>query len=210
MRHPVVVTSFALARSEKRTEGLWAVAAMVAVMWLVEIVDALDNHALDGDGIAPRMLSGLAGILFAPFLHASFGHLIGNTVPLLLLGLPIAIGGLARVLEVTVIVAVVSGLGVWLVAPSSTITIGASGLVFGYASYLVGRGFFNRRAGQLAIGVLVAAAFGGALLSGLVPHSGISWQGHLFGAIGGLLAARLLTEARAARLAVGARHSLGA
>jgi membrane associated rhomboid family serine protease len=181
-----------------RTAGFQVVAAMVALMWLVEVIDALDNHRLDSEGIVPRNVSKLPGILFAPFLHASFGHLLANTVPFLALGLAIALEGAARVLVVTLIVVAVSGFGTWLTAPSSTLTVGASGLVFGYASYLVGRGVFSRRLGQLAIGAVVAAIFGGALLWGLVPHSGISWQDHLFGAIGGVLAARGFATSRAA------------
>lgn len=161
-------------------------------MWVVEVIDSLDHHHLDGDGIVPRRVSGLPGILFAPFLHASFGHLLANTVPFVVLGLTIALGGVARVLAVTAIVALVSGLGAWLVSPSSSVTIGASGVVFGFATYLLARGVFNRHVGQIAIGAVVGVIFGGALLWGLVPHSGISWQDHLFGAIGGVLAARLM------------------
>jgi membrane associated rhomboid family serine protease len=167
---------------------------MVALMWVVEVIDSLDHHHLDGDGIVPRRVSGLPGILFAPFLHASFGHLLANTVPFVLLGLTIALGGVARVLAVTAIVAIVSGLGTWLVSPSSSVTIGASGVVFGFATYLLARGVFNRHIGQVAIGAVVGVIFGGALLWGLVPHSGISWQDHLFGAIGGVLAARLMAS----------------
>jgi len=169
---------------------------MIALMWGVEILDALDNHGLDGDGITPRTLPGLLGILLAPFLHASFGHLIANTVPLALMGIPIALGGLARLLEVTTIVALASGLGVWLVASGSTTTIGASGLVFGYAGYLVGRGFLHGHLGSVALGALVVVAFGGALLSGLVPHAGVSWQAHLFGGLGGVIAAARARETR--------------
>ncbi|HEV3230034.1 MAG TPA: rhomboid family intramembrane serine protease [Solirubrobacteraceae bacterium] len=163
---------------------------MAALMWIVEIIDSLDSHRLDGDGIVPRNVSKLPGILFAPFLHASFGHLLANTVPFLALGLTIALEGAARVLAVTAIVVAVSGLGTWLTAPSSTVTVGASGVVFGYATYLVGRGLLSRRLGQLVIGVIVGVVFGGALVWSLIPHSGISWQDHLFGAIGGLIAAR--------------------
>jgi membrane associated rhomboid family serine protease len=99
---------------------------------------------------------------------------------------------------VTAITAVVSGLGTWLIAPADTIHLGASGVVFGYATYLIARGWFNRRALEIAIGLVVALLWGGALLAGLEPQEGISWQGHLFGAIGGVVAARMLSERRAA------------
>jgi len=129
----------------------------------------------------------------APFLHAGFDHLASNTVPFLLMGFVIAAQGAARVLAVTAIVALVSGLGTWLIAPENTIHIGASGIVFGYASYLLSRGFFNRSALELAVGAVVAVIYGTALLGGLVPEDGVSWQGHFFGAVGGVIAARTLS-----------------
>ena len=185
-----------LTRTSSRDDGLLVVGAMVVVMWVSEIVDTIANHQLDQYGIEPRQADGLIGVVTAPFLHAGFGHLVSNTVPFLLLGFVIALGGAARVLAVTVIVALVSGLGTWLSAPAHTNHIGASGIVFGYGTYLMARGVYNRSVFQIAVGVLVAAVFGGALLAGLEPHAGISWQGHLFGAVGGVVAARLLARDR--------------
>jgi membrane associated rhomboid family serine protease len=174
------------------------VAALAAAMWVVEGVDQVAGGRLDRNGIEPRELDGLDGVLWAPFLHGGFDHLIGNTIPFLLLGLAIALSGVARVILVTVIVALVGGLGTWLFAPANTVHIGASGIVFGYAGYLVARGVFSRSVGQIALGVVVLAVWGTTMLRGLVPETGISWQGHLFGAIGGVVAARLLHR-RAAR-----------
>jgi membrane associated rhomboid family serine protease len=174
------------------------VAALAAVMWIVEIADQVASLPMARYGIEPRDPDGLDGIVFAPFLHASWNHLIGNTVPFLLLGVAIALGGALRVASVTAIVAVVGGLGTWLVAPANTVHIGASGLVFGYAAYLTARGLFTRSLGQIAIGVIVLAIWGTTLLRGLAPEVGISWQGHLFGAVGGLLAAWLLHRRAAA------------
>jgi membrane associated rhomboid family serine protease len=179
-----------------RTDGFRAVIGMVALMWVIEVVDAIDGQGLDVEGIRPRQLPGLVGVVLGPFLHASFGHLIANTLPFLVLGLTIAFEGALRVLAVTAVVGLVAGIGTWLVAPDGTTTIGASGLVFGYAAYLIARGVFTRRAGQLAIGVTVLLLFGGALLGSLVPQAGISWEDHLFGGLGGILAARVLTAAR--------------
>jgi membrane associated rhomboid family serine protease len=179
-------------------DGFLFVAAMAAVMWVVEIADKIADGRLDANGIEPRDVDGLDGIVFAPFLHAGFDHLIGNTIPFLLLGFAIAIGGLVRVATVTAIVALVGGIGTWLIAPADTVHIGASGIVFGYAAYLVARGLYSRSLGQIALGVVVVAVWGTTLLQGLVPEDGISWQGHLFGAVGGLLAARMLHR-RAAR-----------
>jgi membrane associated rhomboid family serine protease len=172
--------------------GVLLVVAMAAVMWVVEIADQIGGGRLDAYGIEPREIDGLDGVVFAPFLHAGFDHLIGNTIPFVLLGFAIALGGIARVATVTVIVALVGGLGTWLVAPANTVHIGASGIVFGYAAYLVARGIYSRSVMQIVLGAVVLAVWGTTLLRGLVPEDGISWQGHLFGAIGGVLAARLL------------------
>src|SRR3954454_5255127 len=187
---------------EDRVRGLVFVAAMAAVMWVVEIIDAAGAH-LDANGIHPRDVDTLRDIAFAPFLHAGWGHLIGNTIPFLVLGATIALGGLARTVAVVVTVAVIGGLGTWLIGPAGTNHIGASGLVFGFAAYLVARGIFSRRLVHLAVGVVVLAVSGTTLAFSLVPHPGISWQGHLFGAIGGIVAARWLD--RRARPAAAAR-----
>ena len=180
-------------------QGFIVVAALAAVMWVVEIADQIAGGRLDRHGIEPRELDGLDGIVFAPFLHGGFDHLIGNTIPFLLLGFAIALGGAMRVAVVTVIVAVVGGLGTWLVAPANTVHIGASGIVFGYAAYLVARGVYSRSVVQIGLGLVVLAVWGTTLLRGLVPEDGISWQGHLFGALGGVVAARLLHRRAAAR-----------
>ncbi len=182
-----------------RTNGLLLVGAMVALMWLLEVVDVAADHRLDNYGIHPRDVDGLAEIFAAPFLHAGFGHLISNTVPFLAMGAAIALGGLVRVGVVTLIVAVVSGAGTWLIAGSNSIHLGASGVVFGYASYLISRGIFSRRLSELAIGVAVVAIWGIGLLQGLLPQERISWQAHLFGAVGGVVAASVLAGRREAR-----------
>jgi len=176
------------------------VAMLVAVMWIVELVDLLPGTNFDRWGIRPRSAAGLVGIVTAPFLHAGFGHLIGNTIPFLVLGGLIASSGIGRYAQVTVIVAVVSGVGTWLVGPANTDHIGASGLVFGYLTYLVARGFYERKLTYLAVAVVVVFLYGGVLW-GIVPRDGISWQGHLFGALAGVLAARLLHDERPHRSA---------
>ncbi|MGD0196332.1 MAG: rhomboid family intramembrane serine protease [Solirubrobacteraceae bacterium] len=175
-------------------EGAVVVGVLVAAMWLVEIVNALDNQRLDSDGIIARHLSGLPGILSAPFLHASFAHLLANTIPLIILGLVIAFDGPVRLIALTAVAAVVSGLGAWALSSTGTDTIGASGVVFGYATFLLARGFFARSFLQIAIGLIVAVLFGGALLLSIAPQSGVSWQAHVFGAVGGLLTAWLVSR----------------
>jgi membrane associated rhomboid family serine protease len=197
-------------RPDPRRQGLVLVGAMAAVMWLSEVVDSIAGGSLDRFGIRPRDIDGLDGVIFAPFLHAGFGHLLANTVPFLLLGAVIALSGLARVAGVTVIVMLVGGLGTWLVG-SSGLHIGASGVVFGYAAYLIARFVYSRDLVHLATGAIVAAVWGATLLGGLLPHDGISWSGHLFGAVGGVVAARMLDgRAREKRLrAAGQAAALG-
>jgi membrane associated rhomboid family serine protease len=200
-----------LPKRQQRREGITLLLAIVLVMWLVEVINTLDSNRLDSDGIYGRSLGHLWGILTAPFIHASFAHLIANTIPFLFMGLIIALRGAARLALVTVIVIVLGGLGTWLVAPSNVPTVGASGVVFGYAAYLLARGFFNRSALELLVGLVVGVVWGGALLASLVPHHGVSWQGHLFGAIGGVVAASLLRRERRPRRGAkpGARSPAG-
>ena len=178
--------------SRDRDLGFFFVFALLAVMWLVEVIDQVGDTNLDSHGIEPRQVDGLEGIVTAPFLHAGWGHLIGNTVPFVVLGVVIAFNGLARVAWVTVIVGLVAGVGVWVFGPAHTNHIGASGIVFGFATYLMARGFYSRNVMHLAIGIVVIAIYGSTLAFGLVPRDGISWQGHLFGGIGGVVAAKVL------------------
>jgi len=168
--------------------------ALVALMWAVEVVDVIADHQLDQYGIEAREPQGLDGIVTAPFLHVGFGHLISNTIPFVIMGLLIAVEGARRLVAVFAIVALVSGLGTWIVAPEGSIHVGASGVVFGFATYLIARGWFNKRTSQIAIGLVILVIWGGVLVGGLQPREGISWQGHLFGAIGGLVAARVLAR----------------
>jgi membrane associated rhomboid family serine protease len=174
---------------DDRVNGAIFVAVLVAIMWCVEVIDAISGGDLERHGIEPHDPDALPAIAAAPFLHAGWGHLVGNTIPFLILGCTIALSGLMRVVWVTVIVAVVAGLGVWIFAPAGTVHIGASGLVFGYAGYLIFRGLFSRSVLHIAVGLVVVVLYGTTLLLSLAPRDGISWQGHLFGAIGGVLAA---------------------
>jgi membrane associated rhomboid family serine protease len=189
---PPVTNKKTVRRAQTQREGVSLLVAILAVMWIVEIINTADSNRLDGDGIYARNLSHLWGIVTAPFIHVSFQHLIANTIPFVFMGLIIALRGAARVAAVTIVVVVIGGLGTWLIAPSHSVTVGASGVVFGYATYLLARGFFNRSALELLTGLIVGAVWGGALLSSLVPHYGISWQGHASGAVGGVVAAYLL------------------
>jgi membrane associated rhomboid family serine protease len=183
---------------EGRLDGVRVVLGLLAAMWVLEVVDLALDHRLDRYGIEPRDVDGLFGVVAAPFLHSGFGHLLANTIPFVVLGIIIALQGVARVVGVTAIVMLVSGLGTWLVAPENSIHIGASGVVFGYATFLLARGVFNRSLGEILVGVGVAAIWGTALIGGLVPQEGVSWQGHFFGAVGGVVAAWAFASRRSA------------
>jgi membrane associated rhomboid family serine protease len=175
-------------------EGLLLLAAIVALMWFVEVINTLDSNGLDGDGIYARNVDRFWGILTSPFIHASFQHLIDNTLPFIFLGAIIAWRGAVRLAVVTGFVIVIGGLGTWLISPSGIPTIGASGVVFGYATYLLARGFFDRSALELVVGVIVGALWGSVLIASLVPHQGVSWQAHACGAIAGVIVAWRLSR----------------
>ena len=181
------------------TRAVWLRAAVVigvfvAVLWVLEALDFVLGGRLDGGGVQPRSLDGLWGVVWAPLLHYGFGHLVGNTVPLLVLGFLVLLSGIARWVVVTATTWVVGGIGTWLVAGSNETHLGASVLVFGWLSYLLVRGVLNRSVGQVLLGLVLLVAYGGLLWGVLPGVPGVSWQGHLFGAVGGVLAAVLLAR----------------
>jgi membrane associated rhomboid family serine protease len=158
-------------------------------MWALELLDAVTLNALDSFGIQPRRLSELPNILWAPLLHFGWPHLISNSVPFLVLGVLVYLSGTGRFVWTTLISAIVSGLTAWLLAPPGSITAGASGVIFGYLTYLLVRGFYSRKIGQILLAVVVFAIYGTVLLGVLPGAPGVSWQAHLGGAVGGVLSA---------------------
>jgi membrane associated rhomboid family serine protease len=142
---------------------------------------------------------GLRGILFAPLLHADWQHLIANTVPALVLGFLVSLAGMARFVWATAIIWIFGGIGTWLIGnigagPYETNHIGASGLIFGWLTFLLVFGFFVRSAMQITVGLVVLFFYGGVLWGVLPGTFGVSWQGHLCGAIAGVAAAYLLSK----------------
>lgn len=166
--------------------------AFVASMYVVELIDTIANNRLDSLGIAPRSMDGLWGVALSPMLHFGWSHLFANTIPLLVLGYVLLLSGVGRAALVTAIVWLVGGAGVWLVAPANSTTLGASGLVFGWLAYLLVRGWFTREWTDILVGLVMLLLYGSLLLGVFPGQEGVSWQGHLFGAIGGVLAAWLL------------------
>ncbi|HQD21982.1 MAG TPA: rhomboid family intramembrane serine protease [Arachnia sp.] len=169
--------------------ALIVVGGILAVMWALELLDAVTLNALDSFGIQPRQLSELPNILWAPLLHFGWPHLISNSVPFLVLGVLTYLSGTGRFVATTLISAIVSGLTAWLLAPPGSITAGASGVIFGYLTYLLVRGFYTRKIGQILLAVVVFAIYGTVLLGVLPGTPGVSWQAHLGGAVGGVLSA---------------------
>ncbi|MFB9537761.1 MULTISPECIES: rhomboid family intramembrane serine protease [Streptomyces] len=164
--------------------------AWVALLWLLEVVDVISGHALDGLGITPRTPSELIDVVPSAFIHFGFAHLAANTVPLLVLGFLAALAGLRRFLLVCALIILVDGVGVWLISPAHTNTAGASGLIFGLFGFLLTTGFLERRPLGILTGIVIAAIWGGSILAGLAPtQSGVSWQGHLLGLAAGVAAA---------------------
>jgi membrane associated rhomboid family serine protease len=173
--------------------------SFVVLLWLIELWDSLSGHRLDNNGIRPLETDGLWGIAVAPLLHSNWQHLIANTGPALVLGFLMTLAGLSRFIFATAIIWFVGGFGTWLIgntgAPPGVETnhIGASGLIFGWLMFLIVFGFFTRKVWEIVVGVVVLFVYGSVLLGVLPGTFGVSWQGHLCGAIAGVLAAYLLS-----------------
>lgn len=173
--------------------GIVPVLVLAALMWVAEIIDTLPGTEFDRLGIQPRNPDGLLGIAFAPFLHAGFTHLIANTGAFLILGVLVA-WTTKRFLPATLGIVLFGGIGTWLLGQPYTVHIGASGVVYGYAAFLVAWGVLTRRLVSILVAVAVVVMYGG-IIWGLVPgQSGISWQGHLCGALAGVAMAWWLAD----------------
>ena len=168
------------------SRDLKGIALFVAVIWLVFIIDRV--LPLENFGLLPRSFKGLAGIVTLPFLHANLKHIMANTVPLVVL-LGLLAGSRANSIDIVVFISVVAGILLWLFGQTA-IHIGASVLVFGLIGFLVCAGFFEKRLLSALIAIGVAIVYGSTLFYGVSPfQTGVSWDGHLFGAIsGGLIA----------------------
>jgi len=171
------------------------VLGLVGIFWVLEIVDQLIlNEWLDQFGIRPRSPDGLFGIIAAPFLHGDFRHLMSNTLPFIILGGLLALRSIPLFFSASIVIAVIAGLSTWLVGAAESVHIGASSVIFGYLGFHLAAAWYERsfRAGLIALGV---GLFYGGMIWGVLPNQpGVSWEGHLFGFIGGVVAARLLSQ----------------
>ncbi len=163
---------------------------VIGTFWIIEIIDyLLFRGQLDRFGIRPHKLIGLRGIFFAPFLHASFSHLLANTIPFVTLGWLTMLQKTSHFYLVSFLSMIIGGLGIWLFGASSSVHIGASILIYGYLGFLLLRGYFQRNIPSILLSLVVFFLYG-SLIWGILPSSmNISWEGHLFGFIGGAVAA---------------------
>lgn len=183
-------------RRTLRTQAV-ILGGIVVALWVLEVVDAvLLRGALDGFGIQPRTLSSLPALFVAPFLHSGFGHLLANTIPLIILGWLVMLRRTEDFFWAGTIALLASGLGIWLFGGANSIHIGISGVVFGLLGFLLARGYYERSATAIALAVVAFLFYGGMLWGVLPMQSGVSWQGHLFGFAGGVLAGYWLVKRR--------------
>jgi membrane associated rhomboid family serine protease len=176
--------------------------SLVAVFWIITFINEIflksqiNRLGINILGIFPRELIGLRGILFAPFLHGGFYHVAANTVPFIVLGWLVMLRNISDFYFVSFMAAFVGGLGTWLVGSPYSVHIGASGVIFGYFGYLLFRGYFERSFVAIAISLVIAVTYGSLIWGVLPTRSYISWEGHLFGFIGGIIAAKLLSPSK--------------
>ncbi len=167
----------------------------VTIFWAIEILDFfVFKGSLDRYGIQPHQVIGLRGILFAPFLHGGFGHLMANTIPFIILGWLTMIQETKDFYIVSFLSALVGGMGVWVFGAPGSIHIGASILIYGYLGFLLLRGYFQRNFPSIALSIFVAVAYGGLIWGVFPADMRVSWQGHLFGFIGGAIAAKIIAQ----------------
>jgi membrane associated rhomboid family serine protease len=176
--------------------AMWAV---VAALFAIEALNRWDGNRLTSiAGIRPHHIGGLDGIIFSPLLHTGFDHLYANAVPLLLTGTFVLATGVGRFAGVTLLIAVASGLGVWFTGSPGTVVVGASGIILGYIGFLLVRGIVERSWWGIVVGVLIGLLYGAQILGEVLPSDErISWQAHLFGFLGGVLAAIIFRRRRA-------------
>jgi membrane associated rhomboid family serine protease len=172
---------------DEARKAFFLMVGFIALIWVLQVVNWADRYHLDASfGILPRSLGHLGDIFTAPFLHFNWDHIEGNSGPLFVFGLLAAYRGVARFLGVTLVVAVTSGLAVWLFQSSGELTVGASGLIFGYFGYVVSRGLIDRNLIDALAAVVMALSYAYILTVALPGTPGVSWIGHLGGLIGGL------------------------
>jgi membrane associated rhomboid family serine protease len=193
----------------KVRDAVVVMVAFLVLIWVLQVFNWADGYRLDSSfGIWPRNVGHLGDIFTAPFLHFSWQHIEGNSVPLFVLGVLAAYRGIAKFLLLTLIVAVISGLAVWFFQSGNELTVGASGLIFGYFGYVLVRGIVDRNLLDVGVGVVAGLLYWTILQVAIPGTPGISWIGHLGGLLGGVLGAWVL-RARTPGQVTGGRWTTG-
>ncbi|HPG08155.1 MAG TPA: rhomboid family intramembrane serine protease [Saprospiraceae bacterium] len=168
---------------------------LVVLIWIIQGFQYLLNGQLGALGIYPHHISGLKGIVFAPLIHGSWGHLISNTVPLFVLTLILAVFYRRIAFISFVLIYLGTGLAVWLFA-RPVYHIGASGVVYGLLSFIFWSGVFRRNIRSIVLALIVTILYSGFIWGVLPLKEGISWESHLYGAVVGILVAFLFRHAK--------------
>lgn len=156
-------------------------------MWAVYVFNLLLGNSINSLGIRPRQMMGLLGIISSPFLHGSLLHLIGNTIPFAVMGAVLAFFYKQDFIDVLIGVTLLTGFCTWVLGTSNSNHIGASGVVFGLAGFIMGAGFFTKKFVPMSIAIVVVVYYGLPLLTGLIPtRAGISYLGHWMGLLAGI------------------------
>ncbi len=174
-------------------KNIYWILGFVALIWIIELINFSLGHRLNSWGVLPRTLTGLKGIPLSPLLHSSIAHVLLNTIPFAVLGGFVMMYGKQMFFEISIIIILVSGIALWLLGRSSY-HVGASSLIFGYFGYLILRAWYERSLKSFVLAFITVSLYG-SIIWGLLPtFSRISWEGHLFGMLAGILAARLVRK----------------
>ena len=187
----------------KFRDALIVMGAFLAVIWVLQVVNWADGYRLDSEfGILPEHVSRLGEIFSAPFLHFSWNHIEGNSGPLFVFGFLAAYRGVVKFLGVTLVVAITSGLAVWLFQSNSELTVGASGLIFGYFGYVLTRGIVERNLIDALAAIVIGLSYAYILTVAIPGAHGVSWIGHLGGLVGGVACGWIFRTRRPAKPSV--------
>jgi membrane associated rhomboid family serine protease len=172
---------------DEARKAFFLMVGFIGLIWVLQIANWADHYGLDGSfGIWPRSLGHLGDIFTAPFLHFSWDHIEGNSGPLFVFGFLAAYRGVVKFLGVTLVVAITSGLAVWLFQGNGEVTVGASGLIFGYFGYVLTRGIVERNLIDALAAIVIGLSYAYILTVAIPGAHGVSWIGHLGGLVGGV------------------------
>jgi membrane associated rhomboid family serine protease len=189
---------------DEARKAFFLMVGFIGLIWVLQIANWADHYGLDGSfGILPRSLGHLGDIFTAPFLHFSWDHIEGNSGPLFVFGFLAAYRGVVKFLGVTLVVAITSGLAVWLFQGNGELTVGASGLIFGYFGYVLTRGIVERNLIDALAAIVIGLSYAYILTVAIPGAHGVSWIGHLGGLVGGVACGWIFRTRRSSQPARG-------